>query len=271
MSAEESKSTKESKPKAQPSENVQWYIYIYNLCQLASWIYIVYFLKEALLALMDANFMPTPKDGEESIMVIKTESEIARELADEVVKVIVANQLVSWLELVHAMFGYTQSRPQAVIYQNGLRSWHTFGALLFSSKFMESRGFILLVFAWTFAELIRYNFYILTSTRSKSSLFGRTITMLRYNAFVILYPVGGVAEFLLDWDFFSHNFSAYNQDYLFWGLVVAYIALFPGLFMNMWVQRSKFYRAQRLERMECQGETVKEPSMGEILTGKKMK
>jgi hypothetical protein len=140
-----------------------------------------------------------------------------------------------------------------VIYQNGLRTFHTFVALKFSHNFMNSRGYVLLMFAWTFAELIRYNFYILTSARTQSSLFGRVIKMLRYNAFIVLYPIGGVAEFLLDWDFLSGKLTSWPQNTLWWGLVTAYVLLFPGLFKNMWVQRQKYYRGLRQENLETGG------------------
>jgi hypothetical protein len=256
MSAEKSKPDVREDLDREKSELVIWYLYVYNICQLASWVYISYFLKEALLQLMDISFMPAgsfgPDPNDPNPMPL-TEAGIAGELAAQTFHILLVNHALAWLELVHAMCGWTSSRPYAVIYQTGLRSAHTFICLKFSVNFMNSRGYVLLMFAWTFGELIRYNFYILTSMTTQSSLFGRVIKMLRYNAFIVLYPIGGVAEFLLDWDFLSGNLTSWPQNTVWWGLVVMYVLLFPGLFKNMWVQRQKYYRGLRHTELEAGG------------------
>ena len=53
----------------------------------------------------------------------------------------------------------------------------------------------LLFWVWSLAELIRYPFYLarLFGTRLPSIVLS-VITWLRYNAFIVLYPVGFVAE-----------------------------------------------------------------------------
>lgn len=51
-------------------------------------------------------------------------------------------------------------------------------------------GYTLVLYIWSMAEVIRYPFYISKLLNIKSSL----IEWLRYNAFIILYPIGFAAE-----------------------------------------------------------------------------
>jgi hypothetical protein len=108
MSTEEPKPVVRASSDREKSELVKWYIYIYNICQLASWVYISYYLKEALLQLIDISFMPAgsfgPDPNDPSPVPI-TEAGVASELAAQTFHILLANHALAWLELVHAMCG----------------------------------------------------------------------------------------------------------------------------------------------------------------------
>jgi hypothetical protein len=108
MSTEEPKHVLQADSDREKSELVSWYIYVYNICQLASWVYISYYLKEALLQLIDISFMPAGSfgpDPNDPSPVPKTEAGIASELAAQTFNILLANHTLAWLELVHAMYG----------------------------------------------------------------------------------------------------------------------------------------------------------------------
>ena len=60
----------------------------------------------------------------------------------------------------------------------------------FLSQFQASRGFPLLLLAWTITEIIRYSFYALNLVGQNPYL----VAWLRYTLFIVLYPLGVVGE-----------------------------------------------------------------------------
>ncbi len=107
----------------------------------------------------------------------------------------------------------------------------------------ESRalGFLLLGFAWSVTEVIRYSFY-------SFRLFGMAVPYpllwCRYSFFIVLYPIGVSGEVITlfkSLPFFKtvSVFGLFPASYIIWVLIIYYI---PGLYMlytYMWNQRKK--------------------------------
>lgn len=108
MTAKEPKLVVREDSDREKSELISWYIYVYNICQLASWVYISYYLKEALLQLMDVSFMPAGSfgtDPNDPNPMPLTEAGVAGRLAAQTFHILLVNHALAWLELIHAMCG----------------------------------------------------------------------------------------------------------------------------------------------------------------------
>lgn len=61
---------------------------------------------------------------------------------------------------------------------------------------MKSDAAGLMVLAWTFSEIVRYP-YLMISTADSAPAW---LTWLRYSAFLVLYPIGFYGEMRCIWD-----------------------------------------------------------------------
>ena len=119
-------------------------------------------------------------------------------------------------------------------------------------------GYVLLLLVWSMAEVIRYPFYI-------SKLLGvgwGAIEWLRYNAFLVLYPIGFGAEMRCWWGLMKLLMRKGNQsdpevNYVVSGVSLRGWAMFTfaltpcvGSYMyyGMLVARRKFLRSARKKR-----------------------
>jgi very-long-chain (3R)-3-hydroxyacyl-CoA dehydratase len=87
--------------------------------------------------------------------------------------------------------------------------------------------------AWSLAEIIRYFYYNVPTLK--------TLTFLRYSAFLVLYPLGVLTgELPLVWEHFQ-NAKALGQKRV-WidvGMLIGYVPGFPYLFLHMIKLRKK--------------------------------
>jgi very-long-chain (3R)-3-hydroxyacyl-CoA dehydratase len=96
--------------------------------------------------------------------------------------------------------------------------------------------------------------------------FADIVGHMRYNFFIILYPVGITGELICcykTWEYFKalgpaesrpswtyypmpnkFNISFIYEDVIFVCIPLFYILGFPGLYKHMWVQRSKHYKSR---------------------------
>ncbi|KAJ1898908.1 hypothetical protein LPJ81_004242 [Coemansia sp. IMI 209127] len=101
------------------------------------------------------------------------------------------------LEVLHALIGVVRSSPLTVllqVYSRLLLVWGT----LYPFDYPEIRasyGFLLMVFAWSITECVRYSHYALGLLGIESSV----LLYLRYTLFYVLYPAGVSGELLEMW------------------------------------------------------------------------
>jgi very-long-chain (3R)-3-hydroxyacyl-CoA dehydratase len=99
--------------------------------------------------------------------------------------------------------------------------------------------------AWSITEVIRYPFYFFSLRGAVPEI----LTWLRYNAFLILYPLGVGSEM---WLIYSSLGDAAKVDeklpWLFYGILASYAPGFYMLFGYMLKQRRRIGRGKAVKR-----------------------
>jgi len=153
------------------------------------------------------------------------------------------------LEIFHAIFGLVRSSVQVTTQQVFSRVYVVWAILYMCPTSQLSIGFPLLLFAWTITEIIRYSMYAVSLVGNPPYF----LTWLRYTFFIIAYPVGVSGELIC---MYAALLQATQQDILsvqlpnmlnvtfsfpliILGIMLAYIPLFPPMYLYMFGQRKK--------------------------------
>ncbi|KAI9204782.1 tyrosine phosphatase-like protein [Polychytrium aggregatum] len=101
-------------------------------------------------------------------------------------------QTAALLEVVHVALGFVRSGLSSTAMQVASRLLIVWFALYKYDVPLvyENIGFTVMVIAWSLSELARYSFYVLSLLEIPNP----TVTYVRYSAFLVLYPIGAVAE-----------------------------------------------------------------------------
>lgn len=157
-------------------------------------------------------------------------------------------QALAWLELLHALTGLAGGGIVATFIQNLGRSVVLFAVLGYIPPAQSTTAVILLT-AWAIADVVRYALYV-------SSAVGVTppwLLYLRYSLFLVLYPVGIVAEWLIYWNTLTYidvhslhrvrlpNTWNFAFDFGVWNRIVLglYVYFAPFMYSYMLRQRKK--------------------------------
>jgi len=153
------------------------------------------------------------------------------------------------LEIFHAILGLVRSSVQVTTQQVFSRVYVVWAILYMCPTSQLSLGFPLLLFAWTITEIIRYSMYAVSLVGNPPFF----LTWLRYTFFIIAYPVGVSGELIC---MYTALLQAMQQDILsvhlpnvlnitfsfpllILGIMLAYIPLFPPMYLYMFGQRKK--------------------------------
>lgn len=202
------------------------YLAFYNVAQVIGWSYLFY-------QLMSYHLNP-PKDIT---------------LWETVKYTVVIFQNAALLEVLHVLVGFVISNAFMTLCQVYSRVMVVCLVLLATPLAPLSIGLPLALFAWSITEIIRYSFYAL-------NLFNAVPYFLiwcRYTFFIILYPIGVTGELLCIWAAYVHasetnmwsfalpNTFNFTFDYGYFLLfnMLAYIPVFPQLYLYMFGQRKK--------------------------------
>jgi len=106
-------------------------------------------------------------------------------------------QYGSILEIIHSILKLTPSP----FFSTFLQIFSRVGIVYILQHFNYSRsiGYILLSFAWSITEIIRYPYYLLNILKKeykKENLIPYWLTWCRYSFFILLYPLGVTGEIL---------------------------------------------------------------------------
>ncbi|EFA76185.1 hypothetical protein PPL_10402 [Heterostelium album PN500] len=158
-------------------------------------------------------------------------------------------QVFAFLEIAHVYFGIVKSSLLPTVVQVLFRNQVLLGCLLYVPEAQVHWGVTLLFFFWGVSELIRFPFYIAQAYGDCPPI----LTWLRYNAFIILYPIGFAAENILYyvmmpyilvrrvhfWD--MPNYLNFSFNYYYFLLIWIGISLlgFPKQYLYMFTLRKK--------------------------------
>ncbi|KAJ8906888.1 hypothetical protein NDN08_003372 [Rhodosorus marinus] len=212
-----------------------YYLVSYNLVQWILWVSVVGLLIQGCLE----------SGGDLGVGAV---------LAFPLVKLAVG---VAWLEMVHSVLGMTKGSIVAAAGQMFGRSMTTFGILNKNPEVVPLDSTFLLFLTWALIELIRYPFYALTLINRCPKF----LEYLRYSAFIPLYPVGMILEWIAVrtglpymkirdyWSIYMPNtlnfeFSFYLYCSTGW---IQYLLIGPWQYAYMLKQRSKRFAASKAQ------------------------
>ena len=153
------------------------------------------------------------------------------------------------LEILHAATGLVRSSVQVTFQQVFSRVYITWAILYLLPPARLSVGVLMLLFAWTITEMIRYSMYAIQLVATPPYF----LTWLRYTFFIIAYPVGVSGELLCSFaglqhaaktGLFSYTLpnminATFSFPLVIGCIMLLYIPLFPPMYLHMFSQRKK--------------------------------
>lgn len=145
------------------------------------------------------------------------------------------------IEIVNSLLGIVRAPLLTTVAQVSSRLLIVLGIfqVLPETPIAQSSPYVILLFAWSITEVVRYLFYY-TNLVFKNGA-PKLIILLRYNLFWILYPMGVCSELLMIYSSLPLAESIYGIYYkytLVFGMLT-YVPGFPVLFFHMISQRKK--------------------------------
>jgi len=158
-------------------------------------------------------------------------------------------QTAAVLEILHAATGMVKSNPVVTLQQVFSRVYILWLILELLPPSRLSVGVLLLMFAWTITEMIRYSMYAINIVAETPYI----LTWLRYTFFIVAYPVGVMGELLVSYAGLSYANSkgvltvglpnklnaTFHFPLVMVGVMLLYIPLFPPMYLHMFGQRKK--------------------------------
>ena len=157
-------------------------------------------------------------------------------------------QYGAFLEIIHAIIGIVKTSILPTTLQISVRI-----AIVVLLQFIPgslSYGYLLIYFAWSSIEMVRYIYYALNLIKKDFNNFNIPYLLIwcRYSFFVVLYPIGTAGEMMTIWNSQKH-FSKYilwkNKDFsisvaeLFYPLYILYIPALIFMYGYLFKQRKK--------------------------------
>ena len=152
------------------------------------------------------------------------------------------------MEIIHSIIGLVRSSIFATSIQIIGRIIIVVILQFFESAI--SKGYLLIFFAWSIVEIVRYTYYIINLLQKEFVKFNIPYLLIwcRYSFFIVLYPIGVSGEMITVWnakkDFSKFilykgnnlNFTVANLIYPIW---LFYIPALVYLYGYLFKQRRK--------------------------------
>ena len=203
------------------------YLFLYNFIQLCGWSF---FFFRGVLNLINFN----------SLQEMYSNTHIILECC----------QYGAFLEIIHAITGIVKTSILSTSIQ--IIGRISIVLLLQFVPVEISYGYLIIFFAWSSIEIVRYSYYILNLIKKNYSNFNIPYLLIwcRYTFFIVLYPIGSFGEMLI-----IYNAQKYFNKIILWKNNVfniyvgnlfypIYILFLPGLiFMYgyLFKQRKKVF------------------------------
>ncbi|KAF5026365.1 hypothetical protein F66182_1573 [Fusarium sp. NRRL 66182] len=151
------------------------------------------------------------------------------------------SETLTAVEVVHAMTGLVRAAPATTALQVAGRNTIVW-AITRNYPQVASReaAYSLMLMAWNAADAVRYLYFALqTGTESVPS----ALLWLRYNLFIVLYPIGILSEARLVYEvILPSRVRNPAYQYLLWSGLAIYVPAFYVLYGHMLAQRAKVSR-----------------------------
>ena len=201
------------------------YLILYNFLQLCGWSF--FFFKGINLIINSKSFQE-----------IYLDTHLILEYC----------QYGAFLEIIHSIIGLVRSSIFATSIQIIGRIIIVVILQFFESAI--SKGYLLIFFAWSIVEIVRYTYYIMNLLQKEFVKFNIPYLLIwcRYSFFIVLYPIGVSGEMITVWnakkDFSkfilyqgnNFNFTVANLIYPIW---LFYIPALVYLYGYLFKQRRK--------------------------------
>lgn len=190
--------------------SVKYYLITYNLVAFLAWLaYLVDFLASGLS--------------------ISPSGLIMLNIAQGLALLEIAHTLLRWVKSpVLSTAAQVASRLMVLVLINVFLSDGPFRPI-------TSHGLLIVSFAWSITELVRYSFYFLQLLGVQP----RWLLWMRYSFFIVLYPTGVTGEWLIILTPIVAQHFKLNIYIAFAAvLAISYIYYFPVLYGYMWKQRN---------------------------------
>ncbi|KAF2190224.1 PTPLA-domain-containing protein [Zopfia rhizophila CBS 207.26] len=152
-------------------------------------------------------------------------------------------QSLAGLEVVHSLLGIVRAPLLTTLMQVASRYLLVWGiSYNFPQTTAKSPAYSSMLVAWSITEVIRYSYFVFVlSGMGVPSLWA----WLRYNTFLILYPIGVASE---TWLVYKAIGPAERINEVFgwtlWGILATYVPGFYMLFTHMLSQRRRIMRSK---------------------------
>ncbi|OQO14479.1 hypothetical protein B0A48_01357 [Cryoendolithus antarcticus] len=171
---------------------------------------------------------------------------------DEFVRVV---QTLAGMEVLHSAIGLVRAPLLTTIMQVASRFLLVWGiAFFFPGSTASSPAYTTMLLAWSLTEVIRYSYFVINLTYGYVP---DAITWLRYNTFLVLYPLGISSECWLVYRAMGQAGKMGGEGVLggnatvWWALVGVLAVYVPGswvLFTHMLGQRTKVMKTLKTTR-----------------------
>ncbi|XP_046392934.1 very-long-chain (3R)-3-hydroxyacyl-CoA dehydratase 2 [Ischnura elegans] len=209
-----------------PGILLKGYLFLYNFAQVLGWSYIFYLI-------LEYYFVPTSHEN----------------LWESVKFALIIFQNAAVLEIIHAALRFVPSNVMITTFQVLSRVMAVCGVLIPFEESQKSIGLLLLLFAWTITEIIRYSYYAVNIVGNVPYF----IIWCRYTFFIVLYPIGVTGELISLyyaqesvahsklWTVEMPNYLNVTFSYRYFLLftMFLYLPLFPQMYLHMFSQRRK--------------------------------
>ena len=164
------------------------YLFLYNFIQLCGWSF---FFFRGVLNLINFNSL--------------------QEMYSNTYIILECCQYGAFLEIIHSITGIVKTSILSTSIQ--IIGRISIVLLLQFVPVEISYGYLIIFFAWSSIEIVRYSYYILNLIKKNYSNFNIPYLLIwcRYTFFIVLYPIGSFGEMLI-----IYNAQKYFNKIILW-------------------------------------------------------
>lgn len=233
---------------------VQLYLLAYNILSFVTWVYLFlqvigYLINQSVNHSINLSTNQPTKRILEPI-----------DLYNAIKFPLYSIQSFAVLESIHALFGFVRASFFSAFLQQFGRSFILYGILIPVKESINQSGFVMMAFAWSTIEIVRYGFYITYQLAPNKT--PDWLVWLRYSLFIPLYPLGVLGELLClahaipilyrneIWTLHMPNRMNFSFDWFYYVTFssLLYLPGFPYMIRHLMRQRAKVFEKRQLTK-----------------------